>query len=68
MICLGSSNSEPGSGFLWFIIIVEFIVSAVATVLIAAGVQDMMVSSLADRSLPWAMIVRNILFVLEAIY
>jgi len=57
IICIGSATQVSPVGLLWFIIIIEFIISAVATALFAVGMQDVIVSSLAgDRAVPWGMI------------
>uniref|UniRef100_A0A914VSU3 MARVEL domain-containing protein n=1 Tax=Plectus sambesii TaxID=2011161 RepID=A0A914VSU3_9BILA len=56
IICIASVTQVSGVGYLWFIIILQFITSGVATVLFAAGLQDMIVSSLTDRTVPWGFI------------
>ncbi|VDM36977.1 unnamed protein product [Toxocara canis] len=52
-ICLGSASSVPGNGVVWFIVVSSLIVSVIATVIFAIGVQDQFINSITNASMSW---------------
>ncbi|XGW08968.1 hypothetical protein V3C99_011352 [Haemonchus contortus] len=51
-ICVGSTAGSE-NGVLWFVIVTSMIISIVATVLLALGLQDSLMESITNGSVPW---------------
>ncbi|KAK6031589.1 hypothetical protein OSTOST_02257 [Ostertagia ostertagi] len=51
-ICVGSTAGSE-NGVLWFVIITSMLISIAATVLLALGLQDSIMDSISNGSVPW---------------
>ncbi|PIO60392.1 hypothetical protein TELCIR_18110, partial [Teladorsagia circumcincta] len=51
-ICVGSTAGSE-NGVLWFVIITSMMISIAATVLLALGLQDSIMDSISNGSVPW---------------
>ncbi|VDM58742.1 unnamed protein product [Angiostrongylus costaricensis] len=65
-ICVGSTAGSE-NGILWFIVITSMLISFTATFIFAIGVQDTIMDSISNGSIPWSLVELVYSFVLAVL-